>query len=116
VIEEREVPDHAEEREERQRDQLSRLFARDLAHQLEQSNVRDPVELGPELQRRQRIEERRLRDLAMGHRQRCVEEPEGDAREPRHAAGHLEQVRERVAQEKQRLLGRVLRLRPANET
>ena len=115
MLEQREVPKHAEQREERERDEAACLLARHLPHQLEDAEVRDPVELGAELERRERIEERGLRHLAVRDGERRVEEPERHAREPRHAAGHLEEVRERVAQEEQRLLGRVLRHRSADE-
>src|SRR5206468_5728653 len=72
-------------------------------------------ELGPELERREWVEERRLRHLAMRDRQRRVEEPERHAREADDAAGDLEEVRQRVAQEEQRLLRRVLAHRAAHE-
>ena len=86
------VAEHAEEREERERDEAVRLLARHALDQLEHLRRRDAVELGAELERGERVEVRALRDLALRRRQERVEEAEGHAREAEQAARDLEEV------------------------
>jgi hypothetical protein len=60
-----EVAEHAEQREERERREAPRALLRDASHQLEDARVLDAIELGTELERGERVEERRVRDLAL---------------------------------------------------
>ena len=54
----RDVAEHAKEREEGQRDEPSALLAGNGAHQLEHLRVGDAIELGAKLERGERIEVR----------------------------------------------------------
>ena len=91
------------------------MRARHVADELEHLGRRDAIELGAKLERRERVEERVLRDLALRDGEERVEEAVRDARQAQHAVGHLERLRERVAQDEQALLGRLLRHRLADE-
>ena len=64
-----------------------RLLARHVADQLEHFGRGDAIELGAELERRERVEVGVLRDLALRDGEERVEEPERDAREAEHAVG-----------------------------
>ncbi len=108
-LEELQVTEHPEEGEERQRDQSARVLAGHAAHQFEDARVRDAIELGPELERDERIEIRALRDLALRDAEQRVKQPKRHALQAAHAARHFEQVRHAVSQVEERLLGRVLR-------
>ena len=78
---ERQVTQHAEQRQERERDQTVRLGAGHAANELEHLRRLDAVELGPELERVERVEERAAIDLAVNLGEGGVEQPE------RHALG-----------------------------
>ena len=85
-VEQPAVAEHAEERQEGERDEPVRLLARHALDELEHLRRRDAVELGAELERRERVEERALRDLAHRGRQVRVEEPVRQPREAEQAA------------------------------
>jgi hypothetical protein len=68
----------------------------------------NPIEFGPELEGRKRIEERVLGDLALRKARRCVEQTKRDPRKPQKAVAHLCEVREATTQSEQAAFGRVL--------
>ena len=108
AVDEPQVAQHAEQREERERDEAVRLLAGDALDQLEDLRRADAVELGAKLQRQERVEERALRDLAHARGEVRVEEAEVEPREAEQAGGDLDQVGEAVAEDDQAGLGRVL--------
>ena len=87
ALDEPRVAQHAEEREERERHEAVRLLARHVADELEHLGRRDAIELGAELERAERVEERALRDLALRGGEERVEEAVGHARQAEHAVG-----------------------------
>jgi hypothetical protein len=114
-VDEPEVAEHAEEGEERERDESVRLLAGHALDELQDLRGGDAIELGSELERRERVEVRALRDLAHGRREARVEEAEVDALDAEQAADHLDDVREAMAEHEEARLGGLLPERRVHE-
>src|SRR4051812_16444494 len=108
ALDEPHVTEHAKEREERERHQAMGMGTRYIVDEVEDLGRSDAIELGTKLERAQRIEERVVGNLALRRGDQRIKETIGDAGEPQNAIGHLERLRESMAQNEQALFGPLL--------
>src|SRR5262249_19560756 len=78
--EEPQITQHTEQRQEGERDEVMRLAAWAAADDLQHLRRLDAIELRPELERRERIEERVVRDLPLQKARRRIEDAKRDPR------------------------------------
>ena len=105
ALDEPHVAEHAKEREKGERHQAMSVGTRYIADEVEDLGRSDAIELGAKLERAERIEERVVGDLALRRGDERIKETIGDAGEAQHAIGHLERLRESMAQDEKALFG-----------
>ena len=82
---------------------------RPRANHLEHLGRLDSIEFGPELERRQRIEEGVVADFPLNECGRRIENAERDAGRSEESLGHLDRVRKRMPERHETVFGLCLR-------